>query len=67
MAGVLGRATLFPGRSEAGRVGGLLVAPDAINDRGKAEGDGCSLIEGDVVWNLMDVVDVLKHTVDDAR
>ena len=66
MAGVRGRAALFPGRSEADRVGGVLVAPDAINDRGEAEGDGCGLVEGDVVWNLMDVVDVLKHMADDA-
>ena len=42
------------------------MAPDAINDRGEAEGDGCGLVEGDVVWNLMDVVDVLKHMADDA-
>ena len=54
LAGVRGRAALLlPGRGEGDRVGGVLVAPDAVHDPGEAEGDGRGLVEGDVARYLI--------------
>ena len=59
LAGVRSRAALLPGRGEADRVGGVFVAPDAVHDRGEAEGDGHGLVEGDVARYLIDDVNAL--------